>query len=59
MVTSRLETMAENSRFKKKVHFGGTVSPPKPASGWRAQSLFSATVAALPRALAQTGRPAV
>lgn len=27
MVTPRLETMAENSRFKKKVHFGGTVWP--------------------------------
>lgn len=27
MVTPRLETMAESSRFKKKVHFGGTVWP--------------------------------
>lgn len=25
MVTSRVEIMAESSKFKKKVHFGGTV----------------------------------
>lgn len=42
MVTPRLETMAENSRFKKKVHFGGTVPPPQPAAGRRAESLFFA-----------------
>lgn len=35
MVTPRLETMAENSRFKKKVHFGGTVRSPEPAPGGR------------------------
>lgn len=37
MVTPRLETMAENSRFKKKVHFGGTVRAPDPAPGGRAR----------------------
>lgn len=28
MVTPRLAMMAESSRFKKKVHFGGTEPPP-------------------------------
>ena len=37
MVTPRLETMAENSRFMKKVHFGGTVRSPDPAPGGRAR----------------------
>lgn len=61
MVTPRLQMMAENSRFKKKVHFGGTVPPPEPAVGWCAASLFSAriSVPAVLRALAQTGRLAV
>lgn len=40
MVTPRLEMMAENSRFKKKVHFGGTMPSPGPAPGGRAESLF-------------------
>lgn len=40
MVTPRLETMAENSRFKKKVHFGGTVPSPGPAPGCCAGALF-------------------
>lgn len=60
MVTPRLQMMAENSRFKKKVHFGGTVRPLKPLRGG-VLSLFSASVAVLAvlRAPAQTGRLAV
>lgn len=40
MVTPRLEMMAENSRFKKKVHFGGMMPSPGPSPGGCAESLF-------------------
>lgn len=36
--------MAEQSRFKKKVHFGGTLPPSEPALGWRCRAFV------LPRA---------
>lgn len=56
MVTPRLEMMAENSRFKKKVHFGGTMRSPEPDPGGRAR-VFVLDPPGL--ALGETGRLAV